>query len=255
MLTPLLEVGDVHMRFGGVHSLRGVSIEVPEGSIVGLIGPNGAGKTTLFNIATGLLRPDSGTVRFRGTDVTGLPAHRRAALGLGRSFQNLGLVPNESIKVNVLSSQFISAGYGLLSMVCLPWQRRRAEARLWRAGSDALAEFGVLAAPDCLVGELSFGVARRVELAGLVARNPALLLLDEPTTGLDSQEIVVLKSCLQRRRQLGTTILVVAHDVGFVLDMCDDVYVLAEGSVIFHGPAEDARADPAVVESFMGSAA
>src|SRR6202044_2604842 len=118
MLTPLLEVDNVHMRFGGVHSLRGVSIEVPEGSIVGLIGPNGAGKTTLFNVASGLLRPMSGTVRLRGADVTRLPAYRRAALGLGRSFQNLGLIPGESIKANVLSSQFISAGYGFLLRRC-----------------------------------------------------------------------------------------------------------------------------------------
>jgi branched-chain amino acid transport system ATP-binding protein len=255
MLTPLLEVDNVHMRFGGVHSLRGVSIEVPEGSIVGLIGPNGAGKTTLFNVASGLLRPMSGTVRLRGADVTRLPAYRRAALGLGRSFQNLGLIPGESIKANVLSSQFISAGYGLLSLVCLPWRRCRAERRLWHRGVQALAEFEVHAAPECLVSELSFGVARRVELAGLVARNPSLLLLDEPTTGLDTQEIEVLKACLQRRRELGTTILVVAHDVGFVLDMCDDVYVLAEGAVIFHGSAQDARADTSVAESFMGSAA
>src|ERR1700721_169809 len=122
----------------------------------------------------------------------------------------------------------------------------RSERRRGDRGVQAVTEFEVHAAPECLVSELSFGVARRVELAGLVARNPSLLLLDEPTTGLDTQEIEVLKAYLQRRRQLGTTILVVAHDVGFVLDMCDDVYVLAEGAVIFHGSAQDARADTSV---------
>ncbi|WP_395695222.1 ABC transporter ATP-binding protein [Nocardioides sp.] len=249
-----LQVRDAHMRFGGVHSLKGVSLDVHEGQITGLIGPNGAGKTTLFNVASGLLKLQEGSVHAFGRDVTRMPAHRRAHLGIGRSFQNLGLVTGEDIRLNTLASQFGRASYGPLG-VMVPWRRSRIEARLWADVEQALDAFDVRESPDTLVRELSFGVARRVELAGLVARSPRLLLLDEPTTGLDSTESEILKHCLRRQRDAGRGVLVVAHDVGFVLDMCDQVYVLAEGSVIFHGTPEAAREDAGVVRSFLGAAA
>lgn len=255
MTQVALQVRDAQMWFGGVHSLRGVSIDVPEGRVTGLIGPNGAGKTTLFNVASGLLKPQEGTVQVFGQDVTRMPAFRRARLGLGRSFQNLGLVPGESIRTNTLASLYGNVGYGPLGALLLPWRRQRIEAELWSAVEEALEDFDVRAAPDTLVGELSFGVARRVELAGLVARGPRLLLLDEPTTGLDTTESEILKDSLRRQRDAGRGVLVVAHDVGFVLDMCDEVYVLSEGAVIFHGTPAAARDDGDVVRSFLGNAA
>jgi branched-chain amino acid transport system ATP-binding protein len=250
-----LQVRRAQMWFGGVHSLRGVSIDVPEGRVTGLIGPNGAGKTTLFNVASGLLKPQEGSVHVFGQDVTSVPAYRRARLGLGRSFQNLGLVPGESIRMNTLASLYGNAGYGPLGALLLPWRRQRIEAELWDVVEQALEDFDVRESPETLVGELSFGVARRVELAGLVARRARLLLLDEPTTGLDTAESEILKDSLRRQRDAGRGVLVVAHDVGFVLDMCDEVYVLAEGAVIFHGTPAAARDDEDVVRSFLGSAA
>ncbi|MEW2810520.1 ATP-binding cassette domain-containing protein [Streptomyces massasporeus] len=254
MTEVLLQVRNAHMRFGGVHSLRGVSINVRQGRITGLIGPNGAGKTTLFNVASGLLRLQEGSVHAFGQDVTRMAAHRRARLGIGRSFQNLGLLAGENIRVNTLASQFANASYGPLG-VQLPRRRERIEAGLWTEAQKALAEFDVCESPEALVGELSFGVARRVELAGLAARRPRLLLLDEPTTGLDTAETEILKKFLRRQREAGRGVLVVAHDVGFVLDMCDEVYVLAEGSVIFHGTPDEARVDDDVVRSFLGKSA
>lgn len=255
MPAPVLAVTDVHVRFGGVHSLRGVSLEVGPGRIVGLIGPNGAGKTTLFNVISGLVRPAGGRVEAFGRDVTGLPAHRRAQLGIGRSFQNLGLCAQESIEFNLLAAQYEDSGYGLIDLLLAPWRRTRRERQLHARTVRALRQFDVDADLREVVGSLSFGTARRVELAGLVARRPALVMLDEPTTGLDTLESSALRACLRRLIADGTTILVVAHDVSFVLDMCDEVYVLAEGSILFHGTPDAARADDRVIESFLGVAA
>jgi branched-chain amino acid transport system ATP-binding protein len=255
MPEPVLTVTDIHVRFGGVHSLRGVSLEVQPGKIVGLIGPNGAGKTTMFNVVSGLVRPDSGRVSAFGQDVTALPAYRRARLGIGRSFQNLGLCAEESIEFNLLAAQFGDCDYGPADLLLAPWRRTRSERELHQRAVRALRLFDVHADLREIVGSLSFGVARRVELAGLVARQPALVLLDEPTTGLDTEESDLLRDCLRRQVVDGTTILVVAHDVSFVLDMCDEVYVLAEGSILFHGTPNAARSDERVIESFLGAAA
>jgi len=255
MPEPVLTVADVHVRFGGVHSLRGVSLEIQPGRIVGLIGPNGAGKTTMFNVVSGLVRPDSGRVTAFGRDVTALPAYRRARLGIGRSFQNLGLCADESIEFNLLAAQFGDSGYGPSGLLLTPWHRIQRERQLHERAVRALRLFDVHAELGEIVGSLSFGVARRVELAGLVARQPALVLLDEPTTGLDTEEADLLRVCLRRLVADGTTILVVAHDVSFVLDMCDEVYVLAEGSTLFHGTPDAARCDDRVIESFLGAAA
>jgi ABC-type branched-subunit amino acid transport system ATPase component len=245
----------VSRSFGGVRALEAVSLDVEEGAIVGLIGPNGAGKTTLFNIVSGLLPADGGTIAFDDVDITHQPAYRRAALGIARSFQNLGLMLDETVAFNVLVALHRSAPYGGADVLLRPWRRNRGERYLRRRCSDALERFGLLDDRDRLVSDLSFAKARFVELAAVVAEEPRLMLLDEPTTGLDMAEVARLGAVVTEIREAGTTVLVVAHDVGFVMRVCDYVYVLAEGRLLFHGEPRDVQSHPAVIEAYLGRSA
>ena len=251
-MTALLEVNDARLAFGGLQALGGVSLRVGEGSIVGLIGPNGAGKTTLFNSISGLQRLDGGRIVFGGRDVTPLPAFARAALGIGRSFQHLGLMLDEDVETNVLAAQHLGAGYSGTDLLVRPWRWLTRERELARRAGAALAAFGLSAERTRSVHDLSFAAARFVELAAVLVEAPRLMLLDEPTTGLDVNEVATLSAALADVRARGTTILVIAHDVGFVMDLCDHVYVLAEGRLLAQGDAGEVQRNPAVVEAYLG---
>jgi branched-chain amino acid transport system ATP-binding protein len=254
-VTDLLQVRDAQLAFGGLQALGGVSLDVAEGAIVGLIGPNGAGKTTLFNSISGLQPLDGGSIVFRDRDVTALPAHRRAALGIGRSFQHLGLMTDETVDTNVLAAQYLGAGYRASDLLARPWRWRRRESELAARAREALAAFGLEDERTRPVADLSFAAARFVELAAVLVEAPTLMLLDEPTTGLDVTEVVTLQRALERVRASGTTILVIAHDVRFVMGLCDHVYVLAQGQLLAAGRPEEVQDDPAVVEAYLGVSA
>ena len=251
----LLEVRDVSRSFGGVRALDAVSLDVEEGSVVGLIGPNGAGKTTLFNVVSGLLLADDGSVRFAGDEIGRLSPHRRAALGIGRSFQNLGLMLDETVAFNVMTALHRSAPYTGPDVLLRPWLRNRGERALEQRCARALQRFGLLADRERRVRDLSFARARFAELAAVTAEAPRLMLLDEPTTGLDLAEVSRLDAVLGQLRRDGTTILLVAHDVRFVMGVCDRVYVLAEGRMLAQGPPRVVQAHPAVVEAYLGTPA
>jgi branched-chain amino acid transport system ATP-binding protein len=248
----LLELREIGRSFGGVRALDDVNLDVDEGSIVGLIGPNGAGKTTLFNVVSGL-QPAEGSVVFDGHEIGHMPAHRRAMLGIARSFQNLGLMMDETAETNVLASLHRSAGYTGADVILRPWKRAAREGELRERAAGALDRFGLLDDRDRLVADLSFAKARFVELAAVVAEEPRLMLLDEPTTGLDLNEITTLVDALRDIKLRGTTMLIVAHDVGFVMQMCDEVYVLAEGRLLFHGPPEAVQTDESVIAAYLGT--
>lgn len=251
----ILELDDIVVRFGGFFALDGVSMHVQEGECVGVIGPNGAGKTTLFDVISGLRRPTRGTVTLGGQSVTRVRAHQRARMGMRRSFQNLGLISDESVATNLLAHRYLDGGYHMADVFLRPTRWLRSEQQMAREAPSALHAVGAHVAPHSRISELSFAAARMTELAGLFWSDPQMLLLDEPTTGLSLAEVAHLHGLLQHRRATGTALVVIAHDVRFVMSLCDRVYVLAEGRVIFSGRPEEAQTDPQVVHAYLGRTA
>jgi len=249
-----LRVTDVTVDYGGLRALDDVSLTVPTGQCVALIGPNGAGKTTLFDAVTGIAFPSSGHIDVFGQRVDGWPLHRRTRLGIGRTFQRLELFSSLSVADNVivaLEAQ-TSAG-GLVAEV----MRRPAAARVRRRAQARAAEVleltGLGELAGARAGELPMGLARRLELARALATDPKLLLLDEPSSGLNDEESRALAGLLQRlqaRRAL--SLLVVEHDMNFVLPLSDEVFVLDFGKVIAHGSADEVRRDPVVQAAYLG---
>ena len=250
----LLDVDGVSVQFGGLVALDSVSLHVDEGEIVGLIGPNGAGKTTLFNVISGLQTPTAGTLSFDDEDISALQPHERARLGIARTFQNLGLMMDETVETNVLAGQYLRADYEIAAPIVRPGRWLRSEQRLLDSVSDALAAFGLEEEQHSVVADLPFAAAREVELATALIQQPRLLLLDEPTTGLDPGEVDSLREKLRRVREDGRTILLIAHDVGFVMRLCDRVYVLASGQVLREGPPKKVQKDPAVIDAYLAVA-
>jgi branched-chain amino acid transport system ATP-binding protein len=249
----VLETRGLSIRFGGVQAARDVSISVGEWEIVGIIGPNGAGKTTTFNMITGFYRPDQGSVWYRGRDVTDLPVHERAALGMGRTFQNVGLVKGSTVRDNLLTAQHLQARYGTVAgFAGLPETfedertlRRRADAILDLLGLGSYAHLQVAGLP--------YGVLKRVELATVLATDPDVLLLDEPTSGMGPEEAHQFgDTLLELRREYGLTVVMIEHHVPLVVAVCDYVYCLNFGELLAEGLPEDVRNHPEVVTAYLG---
>lgn len=231
----ILEVRGLMMRFGGVMALNNVDIDVPTGQVTGLIGPNGAGKTTLFNVINGMLEPSSGTVRLSGVDATRFPPHRRAKLGLARTFQRLELFASLSVRDNVRVAAELAG-------------RRHIK----RAVERILSRVGLMDVAQRTAGELPTGSARLVEIARALATQPTVVLLDEPASGLGEAETTHLAELLRDLADEGLAILLVEHDVDFIMNVCDSIYVLNLGEVISHGTPEEIRRDPLVLSAYLG---
>ncbi|HYH49980.1 MAG TPA: ATP-binding cassette domain-containing protein [Acidimicrobiia bacterium] len=251
----MLEVDGCSVSFGGVQALQDVSLLVSELEIVGIIGPNGAGKTTLFDVISGFRRPDAGRVRFRGIDVTDLPSHRRAAAGMARAFQNVGLIRGTTVRTNLLAAEHLTARYSATAGILgLPgtWsdERRLSE----RAGT--LAEIlGLTGLLDHEVDGLPYGLLKRVELAAVLATDPELLLLDEPTSGMGPAETDDFAAkLLELRRAFQLTVLMIEHHVPFVSAVCDHVYCLNFGQTLAAGKPEEVRTHPEVIRAYLGQA-
>jgi branched-chain amino acid transport system ATP-binding protein len=243
----VLEINGVSVRFGGVAALNDVSLDVRGGEVTGLIGPNGAGKTTLFNVVSGLQRPDRGSVRIRGADVTRLGPHRRARQGLARTFQRLELFGTLSAADNVRVGLEVRRHGGTG-----PKSRHAQSPNV--AATALLERVGVSGVASEPVSALSTGTARLVELARALSIDPRVLLLDEPCSGLDDRETAGLGILLRALAGEGRAVLLVEHDMDIVLEICDVVHVLDFGEIIASGTPSEVRADPAVQAAYLGKA-
>src|ERR1035437_8308635 len=253
--VPVLEVEGVTMRFGGLLAVDSASLRVTRGQIVGLIGPNGAGKTTLFNCISGLLRPDSGTVRMGGQDISALPAHKRARLGLARTFQQIGLAKDQTVLGNMLLAQHVRAGYGRTSALAYTARVARSEDEMRQRALTAITALGFAGREKAPVRLLSGGQQRIVEVACALLTDPELLMLDEPSAGMSPAAGESLADRLRdlRDRQ-GRTVLLIEHNVPLVLDVCDYVYVLNFGRILAEGTPDEILAHPEVITAYLGEA-
>jgi branched-chain amino acid transport system ATP-binding protein len=252
----VLEVDHVSIRFGGLHALSDVSVQVREWEIVGLIGPNGAGKTTLFNCITGFYAPTEGRVRFLGSDVTDVPIHQRAAAGMGRTFQQVGLVKGATVLENLVTAQHAKAGYGpAAGIVGAPGALKR-DRRLRERAMEILDLVGLAHLADQRVSGLPYGTMKNVEMAAVLATDPEILMLDEPSSGMGPEEAHQLgDTLLQLRKELGLTVLMIEHHVPLVVRVCDYVYCLNFGQLLTEGDPDSVRTHPEVVTAYLGEEA
>ncbi|TDC96074.1 ABC transporter ATP-binding protein [Nonomuraea deserti] len=246
----MLAVEGVSVAFGGVRALDRVSFEVGAGLVCGVIGPNGAGKTTLFDVVSGLRRPSEGRVRLAGRDLTGVSPVRRARAGLRRTFQRTQVFGRLTVADNVLAALDWHGGGGGIAADLAGWPgRRRRERERRERVAEVLELCGLTPLRDAYVAALPVGRRRLVELARALADRPELLLLDEPTSGLDGGQTARLGEVV---RALETTVLLVEHDMGFVMDVCDRIIVLDLGKVIAVGTPAEIRQDPVVRAAYLG---
>ena len=252
-MAPLLSLEQVTRTFGGIVALDGVTLSVDQGQIAGLIGPNGAGKTTLFNVVTRLYTPDSGQVVFDGQDLLRLPAHRIVGLGIARTFQNVALFKGMSTLDNIMTGRNLRMKTGLFWQALHFGPAAREEIEHRRAVEKIIDFLEIQHIRKVPVGQLPYGLQKRVELGRALAAQPELLLLDEPMAGMNIEEKQdMCRFVLDVNDEFGTTICLIEHDMGVVMDISDRVVVLDYGKKIGDGVPDEIKGNQAVIDAYLG---
>lgn len=249
----LLEINGLSKSFGGVHAVQDLEYTVEGGKVHSIIGPNGAGKTTLFNMVTGIYIPSSGRIHFDAEDVTGLPVHELAALGISRSFQNLQIFFNMTVMDNVMVGRHLHCLTGFLQSLLHTPAIARSEEEVQHRAAQLLSWVGLEGYITAHADSLPYGALKRMEIARALACEPKLLLLDEPAAGLNNKETEEIKELIQQISDSGVTVILVEHDMRLVMGVSDHILVMNYGQKLAEGTAEEIRANPEVITAYLGS--
>lgn len=249
----VLELKNITKNFGGISALTDVSFKINKGEIFGLIGPNGAGKTTMFNVITNMFLPTSGEINFLGEKISGIKPHKITDKGICRTFQNIRLFSQMTVLENVLVGGHCRSKSGVLSSVFRTKSQRNEEESTHKIATELLQLVGLSSYEEVIAENLAYGQQRRLEIARALSSNPSLLLLDEPAAGMNETETENLFDLIKKVQQRGVTVLVIEHDMPFVMKLCDRIAVLNFGKKLAEGTPQEIQNNQEVIEAYLGS--
>lgn len=251
---PILRLQNISLNFGGVKAISDVSFDVIEKEVCSIIGPNGAGKSSMLNIINGLYRPQVGTISFRGKEYKQMAPHEAATLGIARTFQNISLFKGMSVLDNIMCGRTLKMKSSFLEQAFGLWRAKSEEIEHRRHVEDIIEFLEIQTIRKALVGQLPYGLQKRVELGRALAAEPALLLLDEPMAGMNAEEKDDMAMfVLELNKEFGVTIVLIEHDIGVVMDISDHIVVLDHGSKIGDGTPDEVRNNSAVIDAYLGT--